>query len=69
MAETYREVGYGEFYDAIGERDVVLDVQGKYPYTIHFMMRRTRKIVGKSVDVESAEPGGLQSKYFLVVAN
>jgi hypothetical protein len=62
-----KEVTQKEFYEAIGNRDVVLSTLGNFPFTTEFKLRRGG-LVGKSVDEVSMEPDTdyLITKYFIV---
>lgn len=48
-AQELKTVSKGEFFAFIGERDVAISIQGRYPYTSWFTDRRTREMLGKVI--------------------
>lgn len=58
-----RKVTNDEFYNKIGERDVVLNVVGNYPYKTEFKLRHDGKLLGVIQDHDIA--GLVASEYFL----
>lgn len=60
------EVSKDEFYEHIGDKDAVLTLVTDYPYTAHWKMRKSGKLIAKAVD---SYPEGkvypLISKYYI----
>ena len=45
-----KKVNKDSFYKKIGDLDVIVSVIGNYPYTTLFLIRHTRKEIGRVVD-------------------
>jgi hypothetical protein len=64
-----KELSKDEFYKAIGKLDAITELVGNFPYTTHFKMRASGRIVGTVVDSISTDPDPdveyLQSKFYL----
>ena len=63
-----KKVDKDTFYDFIGPQDVCVRVENvyKYPYTILFELRQSRKTVGKVIDVyANGTSGEIVSEYFI----